>query len=141
MAKVDPMIEALARVPILQNLTPRQLKELTATAKERTYPPGAQVVKAGDAGIGLYLILDGEVEVRREQHPLARFGHGQFFGELTLLDQEARSADVVAIRPTRCLVLSSWEFWSWATDKPLVLRGMLTEMARRLRQMDKALAP
>lgn len=141
MPKPDPTTEALAGVPILRSLTARQLAELAQIAKERTFAPGSAVLKAGDAGVGLFLILDGEVDVRRSGNLLAHLTQGQFFGEMTLLDQEARSADVTATRPTRCLVLSSWEFWGWAGDKPDLLRGMLTEMARRLRETDKALTP
>ena len=139
MAKTDPNAEALARVPIFRNLSAKPLAELSEIAKERSFATGAVVLREGDAGVGLFILLDGNVEVRRGGNVVARFGPGQFFGEMTLLDQQPRSADVVALGPTRCLVLSSWEFWGWAADKPDLLRGMLTEMARRLREADKAL--
>ncbi len=134
MPKADPLVEALGNVPLFRNMKPRQLRELLSTGKERSYPPDTRVLKKGDAGLGLFMVLDGEVEVRRGSKALARFGPGQFFGEMTLLDQQPRSADVVALKPTRCVVLSSWEFWGWVADKPDILRGMLTEMARRLRE-------
>ncbi len=140
MAKPNPIVAALTHVPLFRNVTSRQMGELARVAKEREYDAGAVVLKKGDTGLGLYVILHGEVEVRRGRNTLARFGPGQFFGEMTLLTQEPRSADVVAVTSARCLVLSSWEFWGWATDKPDLLRGMLTEMARRLRLTDQALS-
>jgi len=130
----------LARAPIFSGLTDRQLKSLAKTAKVVSFPADARVVKQGEPGIGLYLILSGETEVRKGGRALARLQPGQFFGEMTLLDEQPRSADVVAMAPTECAVLSRWEFWGFAKGEPDVLQAVLREMARRLRETDRALS-
>ena len=121
-------------------LPTRQLRGLVKTASERTFPEGATVVKQGEKGIGLYLIVDGLVEVRRGNRRLASLGPGQFFGETALFDDQPRSADVIAKAPTRCLILSRWEFWGFASGQPDLLRGMMAEMVRRLAETNRALS-
>ncbi len=130
----------LGKAPIFSALSERQLRSLAKTAKVVAYPANTKIVKQGEPGIGLYLLLDGEAEVRRGDRTLAKLGAGQFFGEMTLLDEQPRSADVVAVRPSECAVLSRWEFWGFAKGEPEVLQGVLREMARRLRETDRALS-
>jgi len=132
--------ERLGHVSILSSLTQRQLKKLADWVKLVAYSEGETIVKRGEAGIGLFLILDGGAEVRRGGRKLARLGVGQFFGEMTLFDDLPRSADVVATQPSKVAVLSKWEFWGFAEDEPKVLRGVLEEMTRRLRETNQALS-
>lgn len=136
----DDVLRMLEKVPIFSGLTERQLRRLARDSLERTYPEGTAVVNQGEKGIGFYLLLDGRVEVRRKNRRLATLGPGHFFGEMALFDDEIRSADVVATETTRCLVLSRWEFWGFAMGQPGMLRGMLQEMARRLRSTNQALS-
>jgi CRP/FNR family transcriptional regulator, cyclic AMP receptor protein len=130
----------LAQAPIFSALTDRQLKSLAKSAKVVSFPANARVVKQGEPGIGFYLILNGEAEVRSGDRTLARLGPGQFFGEMTLLDEQPRSADVIAVRPSECAVLSRWEFWGFAKGEPEVLQGVMREMARRLRETNRTLS-
>lgn len=139
--KVSPAtLRMLENVPIFSTLSDRQLRGLAKDAAERNYAVGATVVSQGEKGIGFYLLLEGRVEVRRKGRRLAVLGPGHFFGEMALFDNEPRSADVVALEPTRCLVLSKWEFWGFAMSQPRMLRGMLEEMARRLGATNRALS-
>jgi CRP/FNR family transcriptional regulator, cyclic AMP receptor protein len=130
----------MGAAPIFSGLTDRQLKSLAKTAKVLSYPAGTRIVKQGEPGIAMYLLLSGSVEVRQGTRVLAQLRAGQFFGEMTLVDEQPRSADVVAVGPTECAVLSRWEFWGFARTEPEVLEGMMREMARRLRATDKSLS-
>jgi CRP/FNR family transcriptional regulator, cyclic AMP receptor protein len=132
--------ERLEKVSILASLSQRQLKSLAKWVKVRSFDAGETIVKRGEGGIGLFLILEGSAEVRRGSRGLAHLGVGQFFGEMTLFDEQPRSADVVALEPTKCAVLSRYEFWGFAMGQPVVLRGILVEMTRRLRVTDQALS-
>jgi CRP/FNR family cyclic AMP-dependent transcriptional regulator len=84
-------------------------------------------------GVGFYLILDGRAEVRKGSRVLATLGRGQFFGEMSLIDEQPRSADVVAVSPTKCWALSSWAFDSIVKSNPEIALLMLKEMVKRLR--------
>jgi len=134
------IVERLAKVSILRNLTDRQLNRLAKWVKVMAYEEGDTVVKRGEGGAGLYLILEGAAEVRRGSRKLARLGVGQFFGEMTLFDEQPRSADVVALQPSKLAVLTRWEFWAFAEETPTVLRAVLVEMTRRLRETDQSLS-
>lgn len=134
------IVERLGQVSILGALSQRQLKNLAGWVKIVAYAEGETMVKRGEGGIGLFLILDGGAEVRRGSRGLAHLGVGQFFGEMSLFDDQPRSADVVATKPSKVAVLSKWEFWGFAEDEPKVLRGVLEEMTRRLRETNKALS-
>jgi len=132
--------EMLGQAPIFSALTDRQLKSLAKAAKVVAFPANSRVVKQGEPGIGFYLLLNGEAEVRQGARVLARLGPGQFFGEMTLIDEQPRSADVVAVKPSECAVLSRWEFWGFAKGEPEVLQGVMREMARRLRETNRSLS-
>jgi CRP-like cAMP-binding protein len=127
----------LRKVSLFSVLTDRQLKRLAGYAMVREYAPETVVVKRGDKGAGFYLIMAGQVQVRKAGKALARLGPGDFFGELALFDNRARSADVVTVGPTTLIVLSRWEFWGFARDRPEILRTILQEMARRLQETER----
>jgi CRP/FNR family transcriptional regulator, cyclic AMP receptor protein len=134
------LVKRLEKVSILGALSQRQLRNLAKWLKVVQFGEGETVVKRGEGGIGLYLILDGSAEVRRGSRVLARLGAGQFFGEMSLFDNQPRSADVVTLHPSKLAVLSKWEFWGFAATEPEVLLGVLEEMSRRLRATDQALS-
>ncbi|HEV2449212.1 MAG TPA: cyclic nucleotide-binding domain-containing protein [Thermoplasmata archaeon] len=128
----------LGKVPIFASLGEKVLRQLAAGAKDRRFGAGEKILTQGEKGIGLFLILEGKVEVRSKEKLLASLGPSQYFGEMALLDEEPRTADVVAIAPTRCLVISRWEFWGFLSDKPDAIRILLQETVRRLRATDRA---
>ncbi len=136
----DQLVERLSKVSILGGFSQRQLKSLAKWVQVLSYGADETVVKRGDGGIGLYLILEGAAEVRKGSRSLARLGAGQFFGEMSLFDKQPRSADVVTLQPSKLAVLSKWEFWGFAASEPSVLLSVLEEMRRRRRATNQALS-
>lgn len=132
--------ERLRKVSILGSLPPAQLKALARWIAVLGYEEGESVVRQGDAGDGLFLILEGGAEVRRGRKTLAQLGRGQFFGEMSLFDNLPRSADVVASRPSKLGVLTKAEFWGFAASEPSIVLSILEEMSHRLRAANQALA-
>ena len=130
----------LKKVGILGALSPSQRRTLANWAEVYTFDKGERVVNRGDRGDGLYLILEGSAEVRRGSRRLARLSTGQFFGEMSLFDNQPRSADVVATSSSKMAVVQKWEFWGFAASQPGVVLSILEEMSRRLRAADDALA-
>jgi CRP/FNR family cyclic AMP-dependent transcriptional regulator len=69
---------------------------------------------------------------------LSKLGPGQFFGEMSVIDDEPRSADVITVEPSRCLVLTAWSFDALISEHPKIAMKMLREFVRSLRDTDKA---
>ena len=139
--KGPPDVQAmLGSVPLFSSLSKSQLRTMATTAKERHYRDGETIVKQGEKGIGFYLILAGQARVEKAGKPVAVLGAGQYFGEMALLDEQPRTADVRATGAVQCLVLSPWEFWSAVGEKPEVLRQLLKETVRRIRSSPAALS-
>jgi CRP/FNR family cyclic AMP-dependent transcriptional regulator len=120
-------------VPLFSGLDKKLLKGLVASGRERSFKAGDKIVSEGDMGIGFYLVLDGRVEVRKGTKVLATLSKGQFFGEMSLIDEERRSADVFAVEPTKCFLLTPWVFTGLVKKNPGIAMGMLKELAKRLR--------
>jgi len=94
----DPVLQVMGQVPIFENLTPKELKDLTLLTHERSYKANEPVFKKLAPSEGMYVILKGTVEIKDPDSntTFATLGSGDFFGELALLDQEPRSAMAVA---------------------------------------------
>ena len=129
----------LRNVPFFASLDEKRRKALASDGKELSYKAGDLIVGEGASGVGFYLVLDGKVEVRRGNRVLATLGKGEFFGEMSLIDDQPRSADVIAVAPTRCCALSSWAFNALVKTKPDIALAMLRELVKRLRAADSSL--
>jgi len=127
----------LARAPLFANLTTRQLNALARGARRRSFDPGAVIVHQGELGIGLYVLASGKAEVRRKDteghdHVLATLGPGDFFGEMALLYDAPRTASVVAVEPTECVVLTRMEFKAALRAAPEIAVELLEVLGKRL---------
>lgn len=133
-------LELLKEVPLFSTFSEKQLKSVKKTAKEKQFEPGDEIVREGDASnVGFYLILDGQVEVKQDEKTLSKLGSGQFFGEMAVLDEKPRSADVVATTETKCFLLTSWDFKALIKTYPGMAINIISELANRLRQTNMAL--
>lgn len=126
-------VSVLSAVPFFAGLDEKKRSSLASKGKELSYNAGDKIVDEGSMGVGFYLVLDGEAEVRKAGKVLATLGRGQFFGEMSLIDERPRSADVVAVAPTKCWALTSWAFSGLAKANPEIPLVMLKEMVKRLR--------
>jgi CRP-like cAMP-binding protein len=134
------LFQMLESVPLFSGLGKGTIKMLASEFKERKYKPDEVIESEGDMGIAFYLITEGAVEVRKGNITLAKLGRGQFFGEMALLDRQPRSATVVASEPTKCLLLTSWSWNALVKTEPKFALELLKELARRLRETDRALS-
>jgi CRP/FNR family cyclic AMP-dependent transcriptional regulator len=115
MSDLEKTVEFLAKVPLFANLNGRQLHSLARSVVEREYAAGEAIVTQGRGGIGLFIVVSGKAEAVRTRLDGTRtvvntFGPTDFFGELTVLTEEPRTASVIAVDKVQCLVLSRWEF-------------------------------
>ncbi len=126
-------IESLGAVTLFSDLPRPQLEEIAHTFEEELFPEGQRILRQGFSGNNFYVIVEGEAAVRVDGSDLATLGKGDFFGEVSVLLGEAPTADVVALRPLRCLVLPGPEVEAFLVDHPRVMFRMLQASARRLR--------
>jgi CRP/FNR family cyclic AMP-dependent transcriptional regulator len=134
------ILSMLEKTSLWSGLSKQDLKAIARLSKERSYEPGETIVRKGEGGVGFYLILEGTVEIKSDGKTLSTLGPGQFFGEMSVLDNQPRSADVVVVGPTKCLTLSAWSFNAMISENPKIALRMLQEFVRRLRSTNKALS-
>ncbi len=123
----------LERAPVFSSLPPEILALITANGVERTFEPGEYVVREGEPGDELFVIVEGEARVERKGSPLSTFGEGEFFGEIAVFDGRPRSADVVAGTRLRTLAISRDVIREALTREPPAAWAMLEVLAGRLR--------
>jgi CRP/FNR family cyclic AMP-dependent transcriptional regulator len=127
------LVEQLKTVPLFSGCSARELGSLGAFLREVNFPAGREILKKGQTGTGLHVIVEGEVKVLVGDGTERRLGPGAFFGEISLLDRGPRTATVVAETPVRTLSLSSWNFRGVLKEHPSMAVKMLEELARRIR--------
>ena len=123
----------LERAPVFSSLPPEILAAITAEGVERMFELGEFVVREGDPGDELFVIVEGEARVERKGSPLATFGAGEFFGEIAVFDGRSRSADVVAATPLRALAISRDLIREALMREPRAAWAMLEALAARFR--------
>jgi len=132
----DQKVELLQTVDLFTGLDPDALGRVAEAAHEVSYPAGRWIVRQGEVGTGFFLLLAGRARVVRDDEQLAELGPGDFFGELSLLDQQPRIANVVTTETTECLAIASWDFDALLESQPALTLALLRGVARRLRSAD-----
>jgi CRP-like cAMP-binding protein len=126
-------VELLQRVPLFEDFERGDLQRLSRSFKQRVFDAGSTVADEGRTGAGFFVIETGEatVSVRGTEH--GKLGPGDYFGEIALIDDGARSATVRADSELRCYGLTSWEFRPLVEGNASIAWKLLETMAKRLR--------
>lgn len=109
--------DLVVQLPLLRSLGPREITAIARSLKVDERSAGSVIIRRGDAGDCMYFIAEGEVEVRLPSKRI-RLGAGAFFGELALVRQEPRNADVIALGRVRLLRLDVLDFRELAGNSP-----------------------
>lgn len=127
---------SLRRIKILAQMNDAQLDRLKDFMEVRKVPQWMALVKQGDAGDGMFFVLQGELRARvmtgDKETTLATFGPGDFFGDMSLLDQGPRSADVIANADSIVLKMSDVAFERLTHEAPALATPFLRATARTL---------
>ena len=129
----DEMTDTIRTLWLFADLPRAELEGIAHTFDEDLFPEGQRVLRQGFRGNNFYVIVEGEAAVRVDGSDLATLGKGDFFGEVSVLLGEPPTADVVALRPLRCLTLPAPDVEGFLIDHPRVMFRMLQASARRLR--------
>jgi len=125
---------ALAGLPLFQGASDESVARLCAVTGEVEYEEGQFIVRQGQVGSGLYIIVSGGARVVTGSHELARLGPGDFFGELTVIDQQPRAASVQATSSTVCLAIASWDLLELLKSDPALALNLIRGLAARVRE-------
>ena len=145
-AEKSELEEVLLSMLPFKYLSKNNINLLTKLIHNRSYAANEYVFYQDDPGIGLYIIIKGEILITQEaeegdQFDLATLGRGDFFGELALLDEERRSASAIAMKDSQLAVIFKPDLDEFVESNPKegikVLRGISQIIATRLRNLNQ----
>jgi hypothetical protein len=141
--EVNLKMEVLHRMPLFRFLTYQELVRVLNITDVRNFEAGAEIVAQGAHGDELFIVLTGRVQVEANGAPIAVLGPGQHFGEMALIDQAPRSADVRALEPSSLLVIRRRDFFDIIRKEHAIavklLWSFLGVLAERLRNTSREL--
>ena len=135
----DARIRHLQRVPLFSGFTEDDLRRIAQLSRISEVPAGTTVTQIGEPGDSFFILIDGTVAVRTPIGLGSELRPGDFFGEMSLLDGEPRSATIVATTDLRLLIVDRSDFWRLLEETPDLFRRMLTILSRRVRRLEQAL--
>ena len=131
----------LQAIPLFAHLTDEELARMGELTRQRKHPKGSVILFEDDPGDALYVVIEGQVKVvligeDGREVILATLADGDFFGEMSLIDDEPRSAHVIAMETSNLLVLRRDDFQRCLEDNPRIALGLLRALTKRLRLAD-----
>jgi len=134
----DAGLASIRNVALFHDLSDDELAHILATAKEVRFPAGKEIARQGGPGVGFHMVLEGEAEVTVDGEHRTSLGPGDYFGEVSLIDDGPRTATVATTQPTTTLSITSWEFTPLLDRYPSITRKLLLGLCRRLRAAETA---
>ncbi|OLB05614.1 MAG: hypothetical protein DMD98_02910 [Candidatus Rokuibacteriota bacterium] len=132
----DEKITHLERVPLFEDCSLRQLRAVADISTVVEVPERTVLTRAGEPGDEFFVIIDGTALVMASSQKRRRMHPGEFFGEMSLLDGEPRSATVKAATDLRLLVIDRTHFWRLLKEVPGLTEKILVTLSRRVRQQE-----
>lgn len=132
---MNPVVEFIKTVPLFHGMSGLELNAVAAFMETRRAEAGAQVFKQGDPGTEMFIVRSGRVaSVARDkdggEREVYEFGPGRFFGEMSVIEGEPRSATCLAVEDTELLVLEGIDFYRLVWEHPVIGVGMLSSMVK-----------
>jgi CRP-like cAMP-binding protein len=132
-------VDLLAGVPLFADLSRADLKRIASVAKRMRYRADAVVVEEGANGGRFYVIQSGTARVVVKGRTQATLRPGAYFGELSVLDGEPRTATVVAAEPLEVWSIADFNFRPLLKDRPALAIKLLSALTARLRRAENSL--
>lgn len=136
----DEKLELLRKIPLFAGLGRKELERLGQLADEVDVPAGRVLMRQGDHGDQMFVIVDGSVRVERDGELVAERGSGDILGEIALIDEGPRTATVTVTAPSRMLVVGHRDFHALMDEFPTIRVQVLETLARRVRFLDRETA-
>jgi CRP-like cAMP-binding protein len=123
----------LQHVPLFAGLDRKELESIADTMRERRYAAGDHVTDEGAAAAGFFVVDEGTAEVTVDGEARGSIGPGDYFGEIALLTESARTATIVAETDMLCYGMTPWDFRPLVESNSTIAWKLLTAMADKLR--------
>jgi CRP-like cAMP-binding protein len=133
--------DTLRSIPLFSQLREGDIERIGQAAQDRTYPKNSVIVFEDSPGDALYLVVAGRVKIVLTAEDgreviLSTRSEGDFFGEMSLIDDEPGPAHVIAMEDSKLLVLRREDFHKCLEDMPQIAFGLLRAMCKRMRKAD-----
>ena len=125
--------ELIRQVPLFKDLNKSEMQGLVSSMKERQFDEGDTVASEGSTGVGFFIIDEGEATVSVHEQEVRTLKHGDYFGEVALIDDGPRTATVTATTDVTAYGMTSWEFRPLVEENASIAWELLQKMATRLR--------
>jgi CRP/FNR family transcriptional regulator, cyclic AMP receptor protein len=132
----DEKLDLLHRIPLFANLDKHKIERVGELTEEVDVPAGKVLIRQGDAGGDLMVLVSGQVAIERDGTRVTTLGPGDFFGEISLIDGRPRTATVTTETPSTLLVVSHREFHALMDQIPEVAAQILQALADRVRKLE-----
>ena len=132
----SPTNETLSNVPLFSGLEPRDLDRIADSFKQRNYVAGDTIANEGSGGAGFFVIGEGTAKVTVHGEERATLGPGDYFGEIALIDEGARTATVTAETDMTTYAMTFWEFRPIVETDARIAWKLVQSHAHRLREAD-----
>ena len=128
----DQKTELIRQVPLFSRCSRAELKEIAKLADEIDLRQGKEMTREGAPGREFFVLLDGTADVRKKARKINTLGAGDFFGEISLVSRQPRTATVTATSPVRALVVTDYSFRHLLDESPQIKTKVMEAMAERL---------
>ncbi len=129
----------LRHVPLFSIMDSSELAHVASIAREVTYPAGFRIIQEGDHGDHMFLIVEGEVLIQRGSVALKKLGPCDFFGEMSIIDGEPRSASAIAQQDSLLMRVDKDDFQSLLSTYNSAAVSVVRALNQRLREVLPAL--
>lgn len=130
---MNPEVAQLRTIPLFQSMSDSELERLAGWSEIRTCEGGERLTPEGASGYTFFVIQDGTAQVRQDGEPIGELDPGDFFGEIAILGDGRRSADVVATTPMSVVAMFGQYFREMEREMPEVAARIREAMERRLK--------
>ncbi len=137
MAKPKRAIDVLATVDLFDELSDSELRKVAQIAKSVEFPADETITEEGTPGGRFHVIESGTANVVAGGRTRATLGPGDYFGELSLIDGQPRSATVIALEPLRTWSIAEWNFRPLLKTQGVISYKLLVKLCARLRSVEK----
>ena len=138
MATKKEQLELMGKVPLFSECSRKELDLIARAGRIVERSVGDVIVEEGASGVGFHLIVGGSAEVTRGGRKISELGAGDYFGEVSLIDEGPRSATVTATSPIKMVVLTPWEFRPLLNSHPSISYKLLVHMTSLYREAASA---